>query len=335
MTSADQVARLLALVPYLQAHPDADLASTAAVFGISPRQLVSDLRVLWFCGLPGGMPGDLIEIDMDGVEESGRVRLTNADYLTRPMRFTVDEAMSLIVALRAVGELADPALGGAAATALAKLEAAHGAAVSGRVGFEVSSGRADLRERLAEAIQARQAVRLTYDGASRAETTTPVVEPARLTVRDGYGYLEAWSLERDAWRTYRLDRVTDVVVIGPAATDRGEPPMVEGGWLEGAPDAALVRLLIAEAARWITEYYPIRECRRVSEGWEVDLLVADPAWLRALLLRLGPHVLGVDPVEAGASAREAARETLRLYAAVAGRQRAEPRWDAEPPGVVE
>ena len=93
MTSASQVPRLLALVPYLQSHPDADLAETAAVFGVPPRQLVADLKVLWFCGLPGGAPGDLIEVDMDALD-AGTIRLTNAEFLARPQRFTPEEALS-------------------------------------------------------------------------------------------------------------------------------------------------------------------------------------------------------------------------------------------------
>lgn len=87
MTSSHQVPRLLALVPYLQAHPDADLTETAAVFDVTVRQLVADLKVLWFCGLPGGAPGDLIEVDMDALEQ-GTIRLTNAEFLSRPQRFT-------------------------------------------------------------------------------------------------------------------------------------------------------------------------------------------------------------------------------------------------------
>ena len=44
-TSVEQVSRLLALVPYLQAHPDADLNSTASAFGVTPRRLLADLEV--------------------------------------------------------------------------------------------------------------------------------------------------------------------------------------------------------------------------------------------------------------------------------------------------
>ena len=132
-TSAEQVSRLLALVPYLQAHPDADLAETAAAFGVTPRRLVADLEVLWYVGLPGGMPGDLIEIDMDAVESQGRISLSNAEYLSRPMRFTIDEVTSLIVALRAVREVTGGAAGQAVDSALAKLATVAGAPESGHL----------------------------------------------------------------------------------------------------------------------------------------------------------------------------------------------------------
>ena len=48
-------------------------------------------------------------------------------------------------------------------------------------------------------------------------------------------------------------------------------------------------------------------------GVRARLLVADPVWLRRLLLRLGPAVRSVDPPEAAASARAAAAEALALY----------------------
>lgn len=312
-TSLEQVSRLLALVPYLQAHPDADLEATAAAFGVTPRRLLADLEVLWFVGLPGGMPGDLIDIDMDAVQEQGRISLSNAEYLSRPMRFTIEEVTSLIVALRAVREVTGGDAGAAVDSALAKLSRVAGGQESRRVGFAVATSETATRDRLAEAIERREAVRLSYDGFTRAETTTPVVEPHRLSVRDGYVYLEAWSRDRDAWRTFRLDRIAAVEPAEGGVADRGEPPAFDGGWLEVRPEAALVTLTVTDQARWISEYYPVRSVERGERGWQVALLVADPAWLRALLLRLGPQVLAVEPAEASESAREAAQETLALY----------------------
>jgi proteasome accessory factor C len=313
MTSAEQVNRLLALVPYLQSHPDAELGATAEVFGVRPEQLLADLDVLWYCGLPGGLPGDLIEIDMETVATSGRIRLTNAEYLSRPMRFTPDEAMSLVVALRAVRELAGGGVAEGIDSALVKLERASGAdGPSPKI--SVAVGSEETREHLAGAIEAGEVVELDYVGAG-LEPSTPRVVPLRLITRDGFGYLQAWSLERAAWRTYRLDRIGSVRRTGEAAGAVGEPPEFGPGWLEQRPDAAEVTLRLKPSSAWITEYHPIRAVRQVRGGLEIDLLVADPAWLRSLLLRLGREVLSVHPPEAAAGAAEAAAEALAAYRA--------------------
>ena len=311
MTSADQVNRLLALVPYLQSHPDAELGATAAVFGVSAEQLLDDLNVLWYCGLPGGMPGDLIEIDMETVAESGRIRLTNAEYLNRPVRFTPDEAMSLVVALRAVRELAGGHLAEGIESALAKLERAAGAGTP-TPQVAVAGGSGEIREQLAEAAAAGELVELDYTDAGLAPSR-PRVAPVKLITRDGFGYLQAWALDRAAWRTYRLDRIGGVERTGEPAGEVGDPPEFGPGWLEQRPDAAEVTLRLKPEASWITEYYPIRAVRREADALEVDLLVADPAWLRSLLLRLGRDVLAVLPAEAAAGAREAAAEALAAY----------------------
>ncbi len=65
----DQVARLLTLVPYLHSHPQVRLDETAAAVGSTPEQVVKDLGVLLMCGLPGGYPDDLIDVDLDALED--------------------------------------------------------------------------------------------------------------------------------------------------------------------------------------------------------------------------------------------------------------------------
>ncbi len=312
MTSAVQVPRLLALVPYLIAHPDADLAATADVFGVTSRQLVADLKVLWFCGLPGGGPGDLIEVDMDALEE-GHIRLTNADFLGRPLRFTPEEAMSLIVALRACEEMADAARAPAVGSARAKLEAAFGGAGSTRVDITVSAGAAPVRDALADAIADGVAVRLTYHGAARGSATEPLVDPAQIGTRDGLGYLTAWAREKGAWRTYRLDRIVAVARTEDAAGDHGSAPALASGWLDDRADVAEVTLDLRPEGQWIVEYLPVDDVERRSATLiRARLRVADPAWFRRMLLRLGPAVVRVDPPAAAASAAEAAREALAL-----------------------
>jgi len=313
--SSDQVRRMLTLVPYLQRRGEVSLAETAAVFGVSPEQLVNDVNALWFCGLPGGLTDDLIDVDMDAIE-AGRISLSNADFLSTPMRFTPDEALSLIVALQAIAELADDDGARAVQSAIAKLQGAQvsaGERSASEVVVTAEAGSAAVRRVLMDAIEAKQTVVLTYEGAVGSVPWTGEVEPARLETVDGYAYVQAWSMLRRAWRTYRLDRIDDARPTGHAATGHGEPEAFTSGWLDQRPDAALVTLELANSARWIIEYYPVRDVRPTPRGVEVALLVADPSWLRTLLLRLGGQVLRVDPPEAARSAAESAAETLAAY----------------------
>ncbi|HYU04558.1 MAG TPA: DeoR family transcriptional regulator, partial [Jatrophihabitantaceae bacterium] len=62
----ERLPRLLALVPYLQAHDGIAIEQAAADFGITEDQLRRDLQLLWMCGLPGHSPGDLIDLSFDG-----------------------------------------------------------------------------------------------------------------------------------------------------------------------------------------------------------------------------------------------------------------------------
>ncbi|MCL2317120.1 MAG: WYL domain-containing protein [Actinomycetia bacterium] len=314
MTGAhDQVGRLLALTPYLRTHPWVEVDEAARVFGVSPHQLIEDLRVLQFCGLPGGLPDDLIDIDLDAAYEEGVISVRNADFLDRPARLRADEAMGLLVALQAVGELADGPAADATASVLAKLTALLGAGTT-PVRVELASGSQAVRDALASAVREGRRVRLTYDGLARGETSTPVVDPGPVVVRDGVAYLQAFSVERGAWRTYRLDRIAQVEPLETPAGEVGAAPQAAGGWFDDVSVDNEVTLRVDAGAAWVGEYYPTRRSTVLDDGtFEFVLPVADPRWLTGLLLQLGPAVRAVEPPEAAAEAVAQARAALAWY----------------------
>lgn len=314
-TSHDQVARLLALTPYLRARPWAPIDEVARAFAVTRAQVYEDLRVLLFCGLPGGLPGDLIDVDLEAAREEGLVNLTNADFLDRPLRLRADEALGLIVALQAVEEVATGETARAAAGVLAKLRGLVGSEAAQRARIELVSGSPDVRARLTAAIERGERVVLTYDGLSRGETSTPVVDPVRVSVWDGVAYLVAFALERADWRTYRLDRIVAVRAAGEPAADHGPAPEAEAGWFDAVSPDNEVTLRLDGAAAWVGEYYPTRRITALPGGEvEVVLPVADPRWLTGLLLQLGPLVRAVDPPRAAADALAQARAALSWYA---------------------
>lgn len=323
-TSAEQVQRMLVEVPYLMTNPGIGVDEAAEAFGITPAQLGRDLQALWMCGLPGQGGGDLIEIDMDAVEDSGVIRLGNADYLSRPMRFTPDEATSLVVALEAVTELATGELSEAATRARRTLEDLVAGAPADRVELRLSTGDDAVRAGLRRAIGTGSRVRLVYDNASRGRTTRPLVDPAVIETRGGIAYLHAWSSGRETdgdapggtggarpgWRTYRLDRITGVEETGEPAADHGEAP-VQRPWFDDAQQT--VTLDLAAPARWIVEYCPTTSVTELADGAvRVVLPVGDPGWVSGLLLRLGDRVLAVEPAAAAEGARERALAGLEL-----------------------
>lgn len=332
-TSQSQVRRLLSLIPYLREHDGVAIAEVAEAFGVTPQRIREDLNVLWMCGLPGLSPGDLIDIDMDAVEGEGVIHLSNADYLTRPLRLSADEALALTLALRTLREVTAYGDRAAVDRALTKLHAVvtarNGAGGSGdpgvpvpdRAEVSVTGGTEEIRATVNEALRRHKRLDLTYDVASRAETTRRFVDPLRLFVLDGYGYLDAWCWSAGALRSFRLDRIAAVEITD---TDLAEHDValrdLSGGWFEALKDGPLVTLALAPPAAWVAEYYPTETVTPAEDGGlTVSLRVSDPAWLRGLLLRLGGQARVLAPAGAGDSAADAAQEALDQYAALAAR----------------
>lgn len=324
MGDRDQVRRMLAEVPYLQAHPGIRVSEAAKVFGISGKKLLADLDALWMCGLPGGLPDELIDIDIDidddrdepaGTKDepdrtTGTIRLSNADYLSRPMRFTADEAASLIVALEAVEGLASGSAASAARRAADKIAATLPDTVADQIAISISSGTPDLREQLAQAVEESRQLKLDYDNASRNETTHPVVDPAEIQVREGVAYLCAWSLDRDDWRAFRLDRIVTAEETGAAAAEHGTPPPADDWFTQGAGE---VTFDLSAQARWVVEYYPTSATSELpGGGLRATFPVGDPSWVSTMVLRLGAGILRIDPPEAAAAAADLAATALEL-----------------------
>lgn len=318
----DQVGRLLALVPYIQSRDEVSLEQAAADFGVRPAQIVKDLNVLWFCGLPGLGMGDLIDIDMDALEGEGVIRLSNADYLTRPLRLGSSEASALIVALRALRDGGDESVRPVVDRTLAKLEAAagDGAALAAQVDVHVSeadSRLVALRRDLEAAVEGGRQVRLGYYVPARDEATDRTVDPLRIVTAEGHAYLDAWCRTAEGRRLFRLDRISSAQVLDSPVADHSDlPPRdLSEGIFSPSPRDLLATLLLEPAARWVAEYYPVESVEETGGGaLRVRLRVGDPAWLTRLVLRLGGTARVEEPADLSAAVHRAAAEALRNYA---------------------
>jgi len=318
----DQVARLLQLVPFLHARTGVHLEEAAQALGVPPQLVLADLKVLLMCGLPGGYPDDLIDVDLDALESEegdGVIRVSNADYLARPLRLTPTEASALIVALRALLAGADDSTRDVVDRTIAKLEAAadEGTATPSLAVTDpgTDATAAGIRAALEDATRRHRQLRITYYVPARDEESDRVVDPHGLVSAGGVSYLDAWCHTAQAPRLFRLDRVHDAQVLDTEVqTPVEEPRDLSAGLFQAADDARPVTLRLAAPARWVPEYYPVEKIRELGGGeLEIELLVADPRWLQRLLLRLAPHARVVRPPELAEEFTGVVRQTLRLY----------------------
>ena len=224
-----------------------------------------------------------------------------------PLLLDDDEAIAVSVALRELSIEADPTLGEAALSASTKLRQVLPEALRDRVdalGEVVVGVRQDRRRRhrdtdggialpslmvLAMSCRRGERVRFTYrDGSDRISERR--VEPHRLVSLGRRWYLVGFDLDRDDWRTYRVDRITDLGLTGHRNTPRP------------TPDAgALVAAMYIGPTIGVVEESPAGPERCVVT------IGGDPDWVARFLAGLPVDFEILDPPEV--------REELRTLAA--------------------
>jgi predicted DNA-binding transcriptional regulator YafY len=159
-----------------------------------------------------------------------------------PLLLDDDEAVAVSVGLREVSHTADPMIGAAAVSALTKLAQVLPSGLRERVDTlgEVTVGIAGPQDRwstptdgapslevgvlmlLAEACRRGRRLRFDYTtGDDRAGRRH--VDPYRLVSVRRRWYLVAFDLDRDDWRTFRVDRITGPAATGARTADRDAP----------------------------------------------------------------------------------------------------------------
>jgi proteasome accessory factor C len=312
-SNEERLPRLLALVPYLQARPGIAVAQAAADFGVTEAQLRRDLTLLWMCGLPGHGPGDLIDISFEG----DTVSVIFDAGMSRPLRLTTEEALALVVALRTLAETPGLADSDAVQRALAKVEAAAGGAVDdSTVAVELDHDQR-LLPMLQSAVDGRRAVRLRYYSVSRDEMGERTVDPVRLFEADGRDYLEAWCRQAEGMRVFRLDRIEDALVLDEPASVPADVQLrdLSEGVFQPASEHLLVDLRLGRAYAWVADYYAAEAVHDDGDQVRVSLRVADPGWVRALVLGSAGQVEVLSPDWLAEGIRGEAERALAAYAA--------------------
>ncbi|TSE01649.1 YafY family transcriptional regulator [Skermania sp. ID1734] len=314
---SSRLSRLLNMVPYFLAHPGISAAEAAADLGVTTKQLMSDLNQLWMCGLPGYGPGDLIDLSFS--EES--IEVTFSAGIDRPVRLTSTEATALLVALRSIVEMPGMVDPSAAQRAIAKIEAAAGAAAEKQNGtMPVPAPAATIEDPAAaqvrSAVTQSRAVRLVYYSASRDAVTERIVDPIRIVLLDNHSYLQAWCRQAEAVRLFRFDRIEAATALDeparPPSTVAADDPASE--LFSEDSTLPIARLRIDSSSTWVLDQYPMEQIGIDDSGAvEATMRFATLDWMARMILGFGSAVTALDPPELVAAVRERADAALAAY----------------------
>ena len=286
MSSArERLTRLLSLVPYLDAHPGADLEETAAYFNIDSDTLIDDLQLLFVTGRPGHMPDDLIDASWEG----GKIYISNAEEVSVPVRLSAEEAGVLVLALELIDTL--PGLDTEAVrTAASKLRLAAGENLHTPVEVSPIPADEELMTFLKQAIDTEAAVEIDYYVGSRDELTRRIIAPSRL-VPGADWYLDAWCYAAQAPRRFALSSIRSWI---PAA----HPPLTVST-AQSSPRE--VTMTLSAAGAWLADELELSEREYFANGEpsvRIRFLVHSVDWLSRFLLCHADVITDIDDSEA-------------------------------------
>jgi predicted DNA-binding transcriptional regulator YafY len=233
MSRGDSLARQLQLMHMLETRQVIDVPGAATHLECTPRTVYRDLQVLERVGVP-------IYQDRQGQKARWRV----IDGYRRRLSVTLSwpEMVSLLLARKLVAELGETPLGEAAESAVQKIAGALPREIADRAqrfGGSLSAGSgpghrhdAAAQRTLLDAIERGETVRLCYRKPGQRAAQERIVDPYLLHVHAGAVYLVGFSHERNAIRTFLLDRVRAASRTG--ALYGARVPFVPGDLFQGA-----------------------------------------------------------------------------------------------------
>lgn len=221
-----------------------------------------------------------------------------------PSPFMWRDLFELNIALREASRLyTDPAI----FSAIEKIESATTIPVQ----IEMTSNESLLAQ-VEQSIEDHSQIKIEYTSGVSDESQTRVIEPREMKVLNGHTYVRAYCLSREAWRTFRVDRINAVVATSPAEFVRPADTVVN--WLTRVGEEGDEIVVIVEASnRWLFEPLPGARWLMLGDGrLAVKFRVSGDLFVDHLMLRAGSGAVVATPKYAKAGHELARRIAATL-----------------------
>ena len=305
MSRGDGLARQLQLMQMLERRQQIVVPEVAEELGYTVRTVYRDLQVLERVGVP---------IYQERRGRHARWRVMEGYRRRLSMTLSWPEMMALVLGRKLLAKLSSAPLADAAASAVAKVnEALPREAVQRALGLEdaVSAQLGDSHDyarhgavlrTLMEAVERHESVALRYRKRGDRTARERVVDPYFLHVHSGAVYLIGFCHQRNAIRTFLLDRIGQAARTGALSGARAPfsaSALLQGalGPWEGKPQHVQLRFdaqvadLAAERQVHPTQTTQLRSDGGLDVGLRTPLCPPLISWL----LGWGGHVRVLSP----------------------------------------
>lgn len=174
---------------------------------------------------------------------------------------------------------------------------------------------------MASATLQRKRLWIEYHARSTDAVTDRNLSPQRIVhYREGW-YLDAWDDDKDALRSFAIDRIRRATVLPDTALDIPEAQLDEHyasayGIFGGKADKVPVLVFTAERARWVADerWHPQQEGRWLEDGrYELRIPYREERELVMDVLRQGAGVRVCEPPELARTIRNRLEAALHGY----------------------
>lgn len=272
-----QESRLFQIVYYLLDKGQATAPELAKRFEVSVRTIYRDMDALSGAGIP----------IFAETGRNGGIRLMRDFILDRAV-LSEEEKQEILIALQSINTTKDI---GSSHT-LQKLSAMF--QLNSENWLEVDFSRWGNKtydnekfEALKSAILRCSCVKIQYANAYE-QISERVVQPQKLVYKAKAWYLQAFCTEKQAWRTFKLNRILDLEVLAEHFIRRDYPEQAE------EPEKAHTRLVLRFPKEMAYRIYDEFEKAQVQRQENGDLIASasmpEDAWLISFLLSFGTKV---------------------------------------------
>lgn len=317
LEAADRVTLLMSFVPYLIDQGPVSVEQLAHHFSITTTQVEELVQLLAMSGIPGDngyyQHQDLFDINWDLFEEQHIVELWQHVAVDAPPRFSAREAAALLAGLQFISGIVPESEKEIVQKLVEKISSGASAKPEN---LQVSPAPVPIDlEIIRTAVQSAHSVEFTYHGTHGIQLKRRV-DPLRLDLVGESWYLRAWCHDREALRTFRLDRISELSVSQHLIITTFTEKDLGDELFEVSDTDVRVRFSIEDSALpLIVGYSPEVISRRAEDTLEIEVAFSELSSVPIFVAQVPGSITVLSPNSALEIVHQWAKQALASYSA--------------------